>query len=105
MLFTTILLTCSHTFPLILFNKFAPEMEEDFLYDLNKLFGRFESKEKIELIARHKLLHEIQELLEESHHTNEDYQIPIPIWYINNAMSIADQNEFDPDADTYFLEN
>ena len=39
MLFTTILLICSPTFPLILFNKFAPSMEEDFVYNLKKLFG------------------------------------------------------------------
>ena len=39
MLFATILLTCSPTFPLILFNKFAPAMEEDFVYDTKLLFG------------------------------------------------------------------
>ena len=48
------------------------------MYDSNKLFCQVESKEKIALIARHKLLHAIQELLEESHHTNKDYQITIP---------------------------
>ena len=80
-------------------------MEEDFVYDLKRLFGWFESKEKIALIARHKLLHAIQELLEESHHVNEDYQLPVPYPSIYNAVSIAIQNEYDPNADTYFLEN
>ena len=39
MLFTKIFLTFSPTFPLILFNKFASPMEEDFVYDLRRLFG------------------------------------------------------------------
>ena len=80
-------------------------MEEDFIYYLKRLFGWFESKQKIELIARHKLLHAIQELLEESHHANEDYQIPVPDPSIYNAMSIAIKNEYDHDANKYFLEN
>ena len=105
MLFTTILLTCSLTFPLILFNKFAPAIKEDFVHDLKRLFGWFEKKEKIGLIARHKLLHAIQEILEGSYHANEDYQIPVPDPSIYNAMSIAWQNEYDPYSDTYFLEN
>ena len=50
-------------------------------------------------------MHEIQELLEEAHHTNGDFQIPVPDPTIYNATSIAMQNEYDPDADTYFLEN
>ena len=57
MLFTTILLTCSPTFPLILFDKCPPAMEEDFVYDLRSLFGRFESEKNIASIASHKLLH------------------------------------------------
>ena len=44
MLFATILLTCSLTFPLILFNKFAPAMEEDLVYDMKRLLGRFENE-------------------------------------------------------------
>ena len=107
MIFATILLTCSPTFPLILFNKFAPAMEEDFVYDMKRLFGRFESEENIASIARHKLLHTIQELLEEAHHTNGDFQILVTDPTIHNATSIAMQNEYDPDADAdiYFLEN
>ena len=105
MLFATILLTCSPTFPLILFNKFASAMEEDFVYGMKRLFVRFESEENIASIARHKLLHAIQELLEEAHHTNGDFQIPIPDPNKYNSKSIPMQNEYDPDADTYFLEN
>ena len=80
-------------------------MEEDFVYDMKQLFGRFESEENIASIARHKLLHAIQELLEEAHHTNGDFQIPVPDPTIYNSTSIPIQNEYDPDADTYFLEN
>ena len=40
-------------------------MEEDFVYNMKRLFGRFESEENIASIARHKLLHAIQELLED----------------------------------------
>ena len=60
---------------------------------------------KIESIARHKLFHAIQELLEEAHHTNVDFQMSVPDSSIYYATSIAMQNEYDPDADTYFLEN
>ena len=56
-------------------------------------------------IVRHKLLDGIQELLENIHCANEDCHIPIPDPSIYNAMSIAAQNKFVPDADTYFLEN
>ena len=56
-------------------------------------------------IASHKILNAIQELLEEAHHTNGDFQISIPDPTIYNATSIAMQNEYDPDAYTYFIEN
>ena len=79
-------------------------MEEDFVYDLRSLFGRFESEKNIASVARHKLFHAIQEQLEEAHHTNGNLQIPVPDPTIYNATSIAMQNEYVPDADTYFLE-